>query len=711
MSALLLRRGDRGRAAQLLLVALLIAACWLVGPGIRWASAQTGDGSSGDGSSGDAAAETDRAADRKAFTDRQIQVLRTGRSGDKIEVDVAIPASIGDFAPTASDFGLVVDRRLVNNFEVALMSSAVDVVVVIDTSGSMNANGALDRAKSAARSFVNRLPEETAVGVIGFGETATVYADPGLDRSVTLAAFDALSAEGETALWSALDLAADTLGDRSVASSSSTGSAPGYVVLLSDGGNTVPSGSQAQSVDRLDEAGVGLYAIAIDTAESDHDALRQTVDAVGGNLALTADTAELDLLYAEIAERLSARYRITFPDPLGAADGNGREDQKVLVSVKVGDSVAMAQTVLAGSGAGAGGNEGAEANPGSDPDLGANGELSSAPAGPAQVLNADDTRLGAVAPVVPGMLGRAVMLPVGIGAMFLALLIAGFVLFAPSVSVSLTTANTADRVVGFNQRLAGAVDRVIDRRDSEGELDRALDVAGISLRPGEFTLVALAVIVVPSMLFWLVAGLVGAVVVALVAAAGVYLYVSSRADRRRQKFAAQLTDTLGIMTGSLRAGRGLPQAIELVAAEAPDPTADQFRRILFETRVGRDTTDAMMGVAKRMRSQDFEWVTKAVAINRELGGDLTEVLDNVADTIRDRQRIARMVRSLSAEGRASGWVLLSLPIVMFLFVLWRTPDNAALMFTTGLGRIMLLIGLAGMVVGYLWIRKLVDLKY
>ncbi len=705
MSGLVLRRGNRGRAAQLLLAAVLIAACWLVGPGIRWASAQTGDGSSGD-----EAADTDRAADLKAFTDRQIQVLGTGRSGDRLELDVAIPASIGDFAPTAADFGLVVNRRLVNNFEVALMSSAVDVMVVIDTSGSMNNNGALDRAKSAARSFVNRLPEETAVGVIGFGETATVYADPGLDRAVTLAAIDQLAAEGETALWSALDLAADKL-----AAPSSTAGNPGYVVLLSDGGNTVPSGSQAQSVDRLGEAGAGLYAIAIDTAESDHDALRQTVDAVGGNLALTGDTAELDLLYGEIAERLSARYRITFPDPLGAADADGRDDQKILVSVKVGDSVAMAQTVLAGSGTGPDGSAepgpGADGDAGFDTDLGADGELSSAPAGPAQVLNADGTRLGAVAPIAPGVLGRPVMLPVGVGAMFLALLIVGVVLFAPSVSVSLTTANTADRVVGFNQRLAGAVDRVIDRRDSEGELDKILDVAGISLRPGEFTLVALAVIIVPSMLFWLVGGMVGAVVMAMVAATALYFYVSSRADRRRQKFATQLTDTLGIMTGSLRAGRGLPQAIELVAAEAPDPTADQFRRILFETRVGRDTTDAMMGVAKRMKSQDFEWVTKAVAINRELGGDLTEVLDNVADTIRDRQRIARMVRSLSAEGRASGWVLLSLPVVMFLFVLWRTPDNAALMFTTGLGRIMSLIGLAGMVVGYFWIRKLVDLKY
>lgn len=118
-----------------------------------------------------------------------------------------------------------------------------------------------------------------------------------------------------------------------------------------------------------------------------------------------------------------------------------------------------------------------------------------------------------------------------------------------------------------------------------------------------------------------------------------------------------------------------------------------------------------MSVAYRMKSQDFEWVARAIAINRELGGDLTEVLRNVSNTIRERRRVARMVRALSAEGRASGWVLLALPVVMFFFLWWRTPENVGLLADTGLGRVMLGIAGLGMVVGYLWIRKLVDLKY
>jgi len=118
-----------------------------------------------------------------------------------------------------------------------------------------------------------------------------------------------------------------------------------------------------------------------------------------------------------------------------------------------------------------------------------------------------------------------------------------------------------------------------------------------------------------------------------------------------------------------------------------------------------------MAVSERMKSPDFEWVARAVQINRELGGDLTEVLGNVAETIRDRRRIDRMVQALSAEGRASGWVLLALPFLMFGFLWWRTPDNLDLLLGTSLGRTLLAAALAGMVVGYFWIRRLVNIEY
>ncbi len=112
-----------------------------------------------------------------------------------------------------------------------------------------------------------------------------------------------------------------------------------------------------------------------------------------------------------------------------------------------------------------------------------------------------------------------------------------------------------------------------------------------------------------------------------------------------------------------------------------------------------------------MASPDLEWLAQAVDINRELGGDLTEILDNVAATIRERRTVARQIDALSAEGRATGWVLLVMPIVLFLFSWWRTPDSIETLVTEPFGRLLLAAAVAGMTVGHLWIRHLVKLKY
>ena len=335
-----------------------------------------------------------------------------------------------------------------------------------------------------------------------------------------------------------------------------------------------------------------------------------------------------------------------------------------------------------------------------------------APEGPAAVLNIpESSQLGTVATPDPGLLGESMMLPLGAGALFAAMLILGFLMVNPVMDVRLDPAAGADRVAGISDRLTSAADRLVARRDEEGELDKVLDAAGINLRPGEFTLTGIVVVVVASMFGWLLGGLALGIVVAILTVAAGFIFLSQQAARKRQKFGEQMPDTLGILSGSIRAGRGLPQAIELVAQESSEPTANQFRRIVFETQVGRDLTESMMGVADRMKNEEFLWIARAFDINRELGGDLTEILDNIAETIRERRRVARMVQALSAEGRASGWVMLSLPFVMFLFTVWRTPDHAALLTETNFGRILIVVGLVNMVIGYFWIRKLVDLKY
>jgi len=620
-----------------------------------------------------------------ATTDRQIQVLSVVESPDgEVVIDVAIPGSIGELAPVESNFGVLFNDSLMDH-DVRPLSDTVNVVVVIDTSGSMEGE-ALEDAKLAASAFIEQLPEGALVGVVGVGETAEVLSSPSPDRAGALADIDGLSAVGETALWDALIAAAEI-------GRTADGGQP-YIVVLSDGDDTASTATREEAVTQLREAEVGLYAIAIESPEADSATLGEAVEAADGILTTTSGSGELAVLYRDIAERLSSRYRLRFDN----ASGQGGN---VIISVAANaDAVATTRARLDGIAVAEAEAEAAET-----------AEAAEA-AGPAQVLNIpEEATLGVVTPPDPGLLGQQRMLPVGAAAMFLSLLVLCLVMLNPGINIRLDAASSVDRIAGINQRLSALAEQLVASRDEEGELDKALDAAGVNLRPGEFTLIAFIIVLVAGMTGFLLGGYAVTILLAITTGVGVLFYLNLKAQRRRTAFADQLTDTLSIMIGSLRSGRGLPQAIELVSEEAPLPTSEQFRRILFENQVGRDLTQSMLGVASRMKSQDFEWVARAVDINRELGGDLIEVLTNVTETIRDRRRIDRMVHSLSAEGRTSGWVLLALPVLMFFFLAWRTPENAELLVGTSLGRIMLLIALTGMVIGYLWIRRLVNVKY
>ena len=140
-----------------------------------------------------------------------------------------------------------------------------------------------------------------------------------------------------------------------------------------------------------------------------------------------------------------------------------------------------------------------------------------------------------------------------------------------------------------------------------------------------------------------------------------YLIVQRKVRKRQEAFADQLEQTLPLMAGSLRAGFSVTQAIDAVARESDEPTASEFRRVVVETRLGRDTDEALGALAERVESEDFRWVVQAIEIHRQVGGDLSEVLDNVYATIRDRNGVRRQIQALSGEGKLSAIILFVLP--------------------------------------------------
>jgi tight adherence protein B len=254
-------------------------------------------------------------------------------------------------------------------------------------------------------------------------------------------------------------------------------------------------------------------------------------------------------------------------------------------------------------------------------------------------------------------------------------------------------------------------ERGLAKHDRDQVIATALERAGIDMRAAEYLLLALVV----SLAAGAIGGLLGGAVVALMAI-GIsvvcfYGAVSVKSSRRRKQFENQLPDSLGLIAGALRAGHSLPQSIDALVQEADSPTSDEFRRALFETQLGHTLPVALRNLAARVRSEDFDWVVQAIEIQREVGGDLAAVLDNVTRTIRDRTRVRRQIDTLTAEGRLSASVLFVLPILMFMFMSMVSPEYMAELTTTFAGILMFATGGTLMVVGGLWLRRITRLVY
>ena len=254
-------------------------------------------------------------------------------------------------------------------------------------------------------------------------------------------------------------------------------------------------------------------------------------------------------------------------------------------------------------------------------------------------------------------------------------------------------------------------DRSLEDRGRRRALADALEHAGMQLRPGEFLVLAATSAFVALVMGYLVGGLLIAVVFGALVAGGFRFSVGVLAERRRNKFASQLGDTLQLVSGSLRAGYGMLQALDAVARESDSPTSDEFGRVVIETRLGRNPSESLHALAKRMANEDFEWVVQAIDIHREVGGDLTEVLDTVANTIRQRDQLRRQVKALSAEGRLSAGILFGLPIVMFVAIKFINPEYMGEMTGTTIGRIMMAFACFMLLMGGLWLRKIVKLEF
>jgi tight adherence protein B len=592
-------------------------------------------------------------------------------AGDYPEVGVTVSVA-GE--TSTQDLAVTEDGATISEVEVTPLeesATGVDVVLVVDTSGSIE--DALESAISAAKSFVAELPDAARIGVVSFSDSSRIERRLTLDRGAVLASLESLEANGETALYDGVDTALSLL----------SGDSQRNIVLLSDGGDTASRATLSQVTSAASAEETAIHSIALNTPETDRAALRSLARSSGGSYS-SAATADLAGVYQEIASALSRQYLVTY-----TTDAQGGTEVEIGVSTSDGADVVTLDI---------------------PPDSVA------APAKPTDKQSSAPVEFGATWTLL-------LALTLTFAAVFcIAYLILGgryrsirerrVARLASVADVTVSDGTTKERgaISLIPESLVVRAEKIAERRGFSAALRIKLDRAGMSLRTGEFVagsaILVLAGYLAGTLLFgsvWIgmIFGILGGVLPLVL--------LSFKMGRRSKRMHAQLPDVLSILASSLRAGHSFLQSLDLVAQEIGEPSSVEYRRLLAELRLGRELNDSLDAMALRIGSEDFKWAIVAVKIQREVGGNLAEILDTVAATLREREAVRGQIKALSAEGRLSMYLLCGLPFAVAGYMMLVNPEYLSLLWTTNMGLVMLAVGGALMSLGIIWMRKVVKI--
>ncbi|MHB1474331.1 MAG: type II secretion system F family protein [Dermatophilaceae bacterium] len=611
-----------------------------------------------------------------------VTAILTARTAGGAKIDPAsVKAMIGGVGAPVSVQPIAQERRV--------------TTLLIDTSGSMGAAG-MQTVARASDAFLASAPADVYVGVVAFSTVPKVIASPTLDRAKLRAAIAGLKSQGETSLYDGIAAALSQLGasgDRSF-------------ILLSDGGDTRSSRTLARTVAALSASGVRAEVVGFKTDETQGSVLTNLAAAGHGGVAAAGNDAAVSAAFKVAAQALGSQLRVVITAPPSAGGL-----QSLVVSAIAGGTAFQSSTSV---------NLAVQTPPPS-----ASPAPSTAPAAGVGSLPLTTAK---------GPFGMAWMLWFALLAVFVGLGGVVVALVAPAyVSrrqrrvesieryVSGTTSGRVDQrstptVSSISASLVNLGDKVMDSRTSTPRTQQLLERADLPLRPGEWAVLRVVAVVVgvAAGLLLLYGGplsmFIGACLGVLVGVVGPALFLKFVASRRANKFESQLPDVLTLVASSLSTGFSLLQALDAVARDAAEPSAKEFSRALAETRIGADIDDSLAHLADRMDSTNLRWTGMAINIQRQVGGNLAETLRSTAATLRDRESLRRHVKALSAEGRLSAYILIALPIGIFLYMLGVNREYVQLLWTNMIGIGMLSGGLISLAIGVFWMRKVVDVE-
>jgi tight adherence protein B len=572
-------------------------------------------------------------------------------------------------------------------------------IIVVDTSGSMGPSG-MSTVRAAVAAFLKSVPDDVSIGVVSFSDKARLDLAPTRDAGKVQAAVSQLTAKGETALYDGVALAVRSLGRTGERS----------LLLLSDGGDTASTNSQQGVTALLKSAKVRTEAVAFRSTDGSGNlaALKNFAGAGGGSVVSAANAGAVQSAFTSAAKTLASQLTFSLPLPPGVT-----AVQNVKVS-GTSNGTPFATTALIDFGDGVPLPAKSPTKPDTKPVVGPTDETVAATAASSLPLGLQPELALAMVAVFVGVIGLALLL---LGSSFKSgrrTRVENIERYVAPGAAPVKAKGTKAAAISENLVFLG--ERVMENRTSTSKTMALIEKADLPLRAGEWWLlrivslfigVAVCILLLGGGLgMTLFAGLLGLVVGFFLPS----LVLRFLASRRGKKFDHQLPDVLTLVASSLSTGFSLPQALDAVAKDSPEPSAKEFSRALAETRIGADVADSLEHMAARMDSDNMRWTSMAIRIQREVGGNLAETMRTTAKTLREREELMRHVKALSAEGRLSAYILIALPIGIFFYTMKTNRSYVELLWTRPLGIAMLVAGIIFIGVGVFWMRKTVNVE-
>jgi len=543
-------------------------------------------------------------------------------------------------------------------------------VLVLDASKSMKANGKFEAAIGAVSSFLDAAPDDVAIGLVTFSGQVAESIPPTTDHDSIRAALAAVTLEKGTSVYDGILEGveiAGTVGSRSL-------------LVLSDGADTGSDTTLAVASGSAQERGVVVDVVSLVNPERAEE-LSGLADETGGAV-IPADPAALSTVFTARADALAEQLLVTFDEPESES-----RDASIDVALET-DPGTYRDSAFVSLGT-------------------ATNSLDVVDSGKALVSK-------------PVMLGGAAALALGLAGLLITVLIGATdtrsasarrmdAYFGGDAAGSPGRRHKSDTKSDLKGSAVAIADKVVTA-DFETRISQRLAGAGSALTAAEWVLIHAGAAVGGALIGFLLGGTVLGVVGLLAGVVLPWLYLKWRHSRRLNKFNGQLAQSLGLMAGGLQAGLSLPQAVDSVVREGHEPMAGELRRALVEQRLGIDITEALDGIGMRMDSPDFGWVVMAIRIQREVGGNLAEILHTVADTLREREYLRRQVKALSAEGRLSGYILTGLPPLIGVYMMFANPDYVELLYTTTTGYFILAFAAVMLGIGSFLMSKLAKVE-